>query len=80
MRHLLGASVLLLLAGCASSHYAKDGMTAQEFERDQFDCETRVVTVYGGWARMGAGEAILAGQDIHRCLLTKGYHKVAAAR
>jgi hypothetical protein len=80
MLNVLVGALLLLLVGCAPGHYVKDGMTSQDFDKDHFDCEMRVVTIYGGWARMGAGEAIMAGQDIHRCLLTKGYRKVAAAQ
>ena len=56
----------------------KDGATAQDFERDQFDCKQRVVTMYGGYANMGLGHAVMAGGDIERCMLTKNYRQQAA--
>lgn len=68
----------LTLSGCAQKLYIKDGATPQEFQSDQFECEQKVITMYGGYAQMDVGHAIMARQDIHRCLTTKGYREATA--
>ncbi len=68
----------LTLSSCGQTLYMKDGATPQEFQSDQFDCEQKVITMYGGYANMGPGHAIMARQDIHRCLTTKGYREATA--
>lgn len=76
---LLGAIGLVIgLAGCATPIWVKDGANAQDFEADKFDCEQKVVTMYGGYAQMGIGHAIAAGGDMKRCLYIKGYRQVSA--
>jgi hypothetical protein len=74
--HLL-IGVLLLVTGCgAGTVWVKEGATAQDFERDKFDCEQRVVTMYGGYAHMDIGQAIVAGNDLRRCLrVTHGWRE-----
>ena len=75
---LLGALGLVIgLAGCATPIWVKDGASAQDFEADKFDCEQKVVTMYGGYAQMGVGHAIAAGGDMKRCLYIKGYRQVS---
>lgn len=71
--------VLLLSSACAQQLYIKQGATQQEFERDQFDCEQRVITMYGGYTQMGVGHAIMARSDIQRCMVTKGYRAISTA-
>ena len=66
---------LLLLAGCGKTMLYKDGMTQQSFKADLFDCEQKVVTMYGGYAQMGPGHAIYARNDIKRCMEAKDYHE-----
>lgn len=70
---LIVASVLL--SGCSQTLYVKDGATPQQFQADQFECEQKVVTMYGGYAQMGVGHAIMARQDIMRCMTSKGYRE-----
>lgn len=65
-------------SGCANTMLVKDGYTPEQFETDKFDCEQRVVTMYGGYAQMGVGHAVLARQDILRCMKTKGYREASA--
>lgn len=72
-------ALTLLISGCAQTLFVKPGGTPAEFERDKFDCEQRVVTMYGGYAQMGPGHAIMAGDDIRRCLTTKGWRPATAA-
>ena len=72
---LVPLAVLLFSVGCSQTIYVKDGSTAQQFEADKFDCEQKVITMYGGYAQMGLGHAIMARGDIGRCLLSKGYRE-----
>lgn len=74
---LCSLGLLLLCAGCAQRTYVKDGWTAQQFEADRFDCEYKVVGMYGGYGQMGAGHAILARGDMDRCLRSKGYREMS---
>jgi hypothetical protein len=67
-----------ILSGCAQTLLVKDGMTPQQFEADKFDCEQKVVTKYGGYAQMGPGHAVMARQDIFRCMGTKGYREATS--
>ena len=69
---------VLFLSGCSQTLLMKDGMTPQSFEADKFDCEQKVVTMYGGYAQMGAGHAVMARQDMLPCMTTKGYHEATA--
>lgn len=77
MKEALGIVVLTAvgLGGCAQSVWVKPGGTPQSFEADKFDCEQRVVTMYGGYANMGLGHAIVARDDIKRCMLTRGWQE-----
>lgn len=75
MRWIWLGTVIVVLAGCSQPTWVKDGATAQEFEADKFDCEQKVITMYGGYAQMGAGHAIMARQDMFRCLNAKGYRE-----
>lgn len=71
--------ILVITAGCgARPIWLKDGATAQDFERDRFDCEHKVVTMYGGYGQMGAGHAILAKDDMIRCMQAQGYRQATA--
>jgi hypothetical protein len=56
--------------------WVKDGVTQQQFEADGWDCKQKVVTMYGGYANMGIGHAITAGQEIQACMQSKGYRQV----
>lgn len=76
--HALAFLPMLALAGCSQTILVKDGLTPQQFNSDKFDCEQRVITMYGGYAQMGVGHAILARQDIMRCMLSKGYREATA--
>jgi hypothetical protein len=81
MNRILTAVVIcasLASSGCAGTMLVKDGYTPEQFETDKFDCEQRVVTMYGGYAQMGIGHAIMARQDILRCMRTKGYREASA--
>lgn len=71
----MGLCAVLALTGCAQTMLMKDGLTEREFEADKFDCEQKVVTMYGGYAQMGVGHAIMARQDIFRCMAAKGYRE-----
>ena len=81
MRTSLMLVLLVLLAGCApQTLLVKDGMTQQQFEADKFDCEQKVVTMYGGYTQMGVGHAIMARQDMERCMTAlKGYRVISTA-
>lgn len=68
--------VLFLVSGCGQMLFHKPGMTPQSFNADKFDCEQKVVTMYGGYAQMGAGHAIMARGDMKNCFLAKGYAEV----
>jgi hypothetical protein len=74
----IGICLVLALAGCAQTMYVKDGGTPQEFEADKFDCEHKVVTMYGGYTQMGIGHAIMARQDMQRCIESKGYRQMSS--
>lgn len=73
MKHCVGI-LALLLTGCATGHWVHDTNTAEDFERDKFNCENVIVTKYGGWANV---EPFTAALDIRRCLQTKGYRHVS---
>ena len=64
---------IMFIGGCAKRLYVKDGATPQQFEADRFDCEYKVVGMYGGYGQMGAGHAILARDDMDRCIRSKGW-------
>jgi len=66
-----------LVSGCAQTLYVKDGATSEQFQADQFDCEQKVVTMYGGYANMGPGHAVMARGDMKRCLAVKGYREMS---
>jgi hypothetical protein len=68
----------LFIAGCSGITFTKEGITQQQFEADKFDCEQKVVTMYGGYAQMGVGHAIVARDDLRRCMFTKGYREATA--
>lgn len=70
--------LLVLLVGCTSKILVKDGATAQQFEADKFECEQKVVTMYGGYANMGPGHAIMARGDILQCMNVKGWREQTA--
>lgn len=70
---LLLCILVVGLTSCAKRLYVKEGATPEQFEADRFDCEHKVVTMYGGYAQMGLGHAILARDDMDRCLRSKGY-------
>lgn len=69
---------LLLLGGCSKTVLVKDGLTPQQFEADKFDCEQKVITMYGGYANMGLGHAVGARQDMFRCMQAKGYREATS--
>ena len=73
----LGISFAILAAlssaGCSRTMMVKDGATQEQFQAEHFDCEQKVITMYGGYAQMGAGHAIMARGDIQRCLESKGW-------
>lgn len=71
-------SLCVLLSGCSQTLYVKEGGTPQQFQADQFECEQKVATMYGGYAQMGPGHAIMARQDMARCLTSKGYREATA--
>ena len=75
MKPLMIGLAMLFLWGCASPIWLKDSATTQDFERDKFDCEHKVVTMYGGYGQMGVGHAILARDDMKRCLRSLGYRE-----
>lgn len=82
-RWMLSLLVIALcgsLTGCAKPIYVKTGATPQDVEADHFDCEQKVVTMYGGYARMGPGHAIMAGGDLDRCMRSKGYGQLVGGR
>lgn len=72
---MLSLLCTLLLTGCAQTQWVKPGATQQTFHADKFDCEQKVVTMYGGYSQMGAGHAIMAGGDIKNCMRAKGYRE-----
>lgn len=65
----------LILTGCAQTMWVKQGATQQTFDADKFDCEQRVITMYGGYSQMGPGHAIIAGGDMKNCMRSKGYRE-----
>lgn len=75
MKTLLLCAVLAL-TGCSQTILTKPGYTPQAFNADKFDCEQKVVTMYGGYSQMGAGHAIMARGDILNCMKAKGYQEV----
>lgn len=78
MRVLTLLVMICVLSGCSQTLYVKEGATPQQFQADQFECEQKVITMYGGYAQMGPGHAVMARQDIARCLTTKGYREATA--
>lgn len=64
--------LLLTVTGCAGGQWVHPAKTAEDFERDKFDCENVIVTKYGGWANV---EPFTASLDIRRCLQSKGYQR-----
>lgn len=80
MRQWMMCSLALVLiastSGCAKTMLTKEGYSPQQFEADKFDCEQKVVTMYGGYAQMGMGHAIMAKDDMRRCLFAKGYREM----
>jgi hypothetical protein len=75
MRFFLIA-LTLLAAACSKPVYQKDGMTSEQFEADKVDCEQKVVTMDSGSTKTRANHATSAQQEMHHCLLRKGYHVV----
>lgn len=82
MRHIIALCLLLTLAyglmACGPTIYIKPGHGDSEFQADLFDCESKVGAMYGGRNQMEPGIAIIAYQDIKRCIQTKGW-RVATA-
>jgi hypothetical protein len=76
MRFVLLVALTLLAAACSKPVYLKDGMTREHFEADKLDCQQEVVTMDTGSTRTRANHATSAQQDVHHCLLRKGYHIV----
>lgn len=79
LRHaalILLLATITLLDGCAQRRYSKTGATPQDFEADRFDCEYKVVGMYGGYGQMGAGHALIARDDMDRCLRSKGWGEI----
>jgi hypothetical protein len=68
--------LVVVLSGCSPLVWVKEGGTAQQFEQDRFDCEQRVITMYGDYTQLGQGFASMARQEFDRCLEIKGYRKV----
>lgn len=66
---------ILFIVGCSQTMYVKDGGTAQQFEADRYDCEYKAVMLQGGYNQMGVGGAIMARQEIARCLGSKGWRE-----
>lgn len=64
-----------MATACSGPVWVKPGATEQSFNADKFDCEQKVVTMYGGYSQMGPGHAIMAGGDIKNCMRSKGYRE-----
>lgn len=78
MKHAFVLAALILMTGCSAPVWVKPGATQQSFDADKFDCEQKVVTMYGGYSQMGPGHALMAGGDIKNCMRSKGYREQAS--
>jgi hypothetical protein len=68
-----------LLSGCASKHWAKTGVTAEDFGRDSYQCaqEARMGFVWGGSAFGPSRDERMVNRDLYRgCVQARGYQHV----
>ena len=66
----------LLTVGCSHTMYVKEGGTPQQFDADKFDCEDKMVQMYGDYAQMQMGDTMMARDaDWRRCMFSKGYRE-----
>lgn len=75
MRMIMAVLVVFLVAGCATATLVKEGVTPEQFAADKFECEQKVVTMQGGYARMDLGDHLIVRQNLLRCLHAKGYRE-----
>ena len=69
---------VLLTAACSHTVFVKEGASQQQFNADKSDCEQTVVTMYGDYAQMQMGDAMMArDDDWRRCMFIKGYRETA---
>lgn len=71
MNVFLISLAILLLTGCASKVWVKDGATAADFNRDKSACMAETAR---------AGEPILAAMFLPDCLKGRGYTLEDAAK
>ena len=68
------AAMVLLLAGCAPMVWLKAGGTAQEFQRDQFECQQEAIRTSNAMGLQSAiGMAIQQRSTVKECLVARGY-------
>lgn len=68
--------LILLTVGCSHTMYVKEGGTPQQFDADKLDCEDKMVQMYGDYAQMQQGDALMARDgDWRRCMFSKGYRE-----
>ena len=76
---------LLSLAGCATKHWTKPGVTAQDFHRDSFECaqqtlhstETSMAPSFWFWSGGSTSSETKVSKELYRtCLQAKGYQLV----
>jgi hypothetical protein len=74
---LIGAVIVLLFTGCATKHWAKPGVTAEEFHRDSYACamESRQSWFETGRSRFGSStDEKGINKELYRaCLRARGY-------
>ena len=69
MRYL--ALLAVLLTGCATTNWTHPNKTAQDFERDKYDCQ-QTATQYA--ANLGFnGNPIIVSDQYHKCMVSNGY-------
>lgn len=80
---LIGLAAILVLTGCADKHWAKPGATAQEFNRDSYECAREARQSVARW---GGGIVGMINQpkddesvnkELYRaCVQARGYERV----
>ena len=77
---LLSLTMLLLVTGCSTMVWDKDGATQMDFDRDDYRCRQETMTAYSGtvvrWSPQVATAQGYAAPDrnmYQRCMRASGY-------
>jgi uncharacterized protein YceK len=75
MKKLILLATVLILAGCASQRvWTKPGATAQDFERDKWDCQAQASQMAGSMGDPGNPFNALMVKDLTMdCLRMRGW-------